>query len=853
MTEVRMSQQVATNHGERLGPEAQAGIARVGMLVKKSLTAIMDQGILSGSNFAISVVLARWMPVSDYAAYAVALSVFYLLSGIHNALLLEPMTVFGGARYRIRLRSYEGTLLCLHAGLSLLLSLSLVISAWLLPAQVHATRLALCGLSLFTPTVLLHWLARRAAYLEMRPNLAAAASVVYGSISLGGAFVLCRAGLLSPFTAPLPQCVAALASSVLLLVVLKPKLLSREFDLRVPAVILEHWSYGKWVIATAVGYWLSTGAYYMVVALVLPAVKTAELRALLNLATPLNQAIAALGLLILPIASAAYADGKRVEFKAITRMTTLAFTSFGIAYLIFLIFAGTPLMRLLYHGRYSEVAALLPLSAVPTVLLCAAEGFIISLRARMLPSTVFWGFTLAGVCSIPFGVLFTLIWGLTGALSGLSLASLIFLGYIVLSERRWRGHASNSPGDNEIRLAVVTPTLNRSYYVQPVFSELAKLIPQLTIYTGKFPGYISSCENGFSVCELQGTREIMLKRRSNGYDLWFQWQPISLLFKLVSSRPNVVAMGHFGMWSLYLVLYKLVSGCSLVFLLDGTSPGVSFVDQPLRLLSRRMFAPFIDAALSNTKEGSIYLRDVVGIPEDKVRHGTYLVPHLKSLSAWSAQSRLIPCQRPEFLYVGSLSPRKGIGQLLDAAAALVESGFAKFSLLLVGGGPREELMRQVRERNLEGLVQIIGEVPYQQLGAFYSRSDVLILPSLDDVYGMVVPEAMAFGKPVLCSKYANAKELVVDGVNGYAFDPLDCQRFSSLIREMAENPEKVREMGLAAREMISDQTPETAAREMVNIVFTAFETQLGNPISTTENRLNRKLEFRKAPSSSIQC
>ena len=90
----------------------------------------------------------------------------------------------------------------------------------------------------------------------------------------------------------------------------------------------------------------------------------------------------------------------------------------------------------------------------------------------------------------------------------------------------------------------------------------------------------------------------------------------------------------------------------------------------------------------------------------------------------------------------------------------------------------------------------------------------------------MIPEAMAFGKPVLCSKYANAKELVVDGVNGYIFDPLDRKQFSSLIREMAEDPEKVWKMGLAARGMIADQTPETAAREMANIVLTAIEAQL---------------------------
>src|SRR5579872_6645673 len=67
--------------------------------LRKGFLALLDQGLLSGSNFFIAILLARWLSRDAYGAYALGFSIFILLSGFHNAFFLEPMSVFGPESY----------------------------------------------------------------------------------------------------------------------------------------------------------------------------------------------------------------------------------------------------------------------------------------------------------------------------------------------------------------------------------------------------------------------------------------------------------------------------------------------------------------------------------------------------------------------------------------------------------------------------------------------------------------------------------------------------------------------------------------------------------------------------------
>jgi glycosyltransferase involved in cell wall biosynthesis len=299
----------------------------------------------------------------------------------------------------------------------------------------------------------------------------------------------------------------------------------------------------------------------------------------------------------------------------------------------------------------------------------------------------------------------------------------------------------------------------------------------------------------------------------------FRWLPVSLVKELYRTRPEVIIIGQFTLWMFYAVLYKLFRGCRILFLWDGTAPSCAYIHSPLRLFWRRTLARFVDAAISNTHEGVEYLNLVIHIPRSKLKQGIHLVADADSLSCECRANEVIQSHSPHpvFLYVGSLSKRKGVRFLVEAAKKLKEQGLTNFSVILVGEGPQEELRRSLSE-GLDPIVHVVGEVKYSQLGKYYRACDVFVLPCLEDVWGMVVPEAMAFGKAILCSKYANAKELVRHGVNGFIFDPLCPDELTSYMAQIICNSHLSVQFGHASRAAISKYTPSTAAALISGVV-----------------------------------
>jgi len=139
----------------------------------KSGLAILDQGLISGSNFAASILLARWLAPAQYGAYAVAFGVFILLSLVYLALLLEPMAVFGGSSYHNCLREYLRVLVKLQVGVALLVVIPLGISAvvaWKV-APTSGLPGALAGVTLASPCLFLFWCLQRAQQLQQMPQL----------------------------------------------------------------------------------------------------------------------------------------------------------------------------------------------------------------------------------------------------------------------------------------------------------------------------------------------------------------------------------------------------------------------------------------------------------------------------------------------------------------------------------------------------------------------------------------------------------------------------------------------------------------------------------------------------------
>jgi glycosyltransferase involved in cell wall biosynthesis len=139
-----------------------------------------------------------------------------------------------------------------------------------------------------------------------------------------------------------------------------------------------------------------------------------------------------------------------------------------------------------------------------------------------------------------------------------------------------------------------------------------------------------------------------------------------------------------------------------------------------------------------------------------------------------------PEEPPHALYVGRLSEEKGVRELAEAAEGL--------PLVVVGDGP------------LRGLFpQAVGFVPPRELGPWYERAALVVVPSRREGYGMTAREAMAHGRPVVATAVGGLVDAVEDGVTGLLVPPRRPRELRAALERLLEDRSFRRAAGEAAR------------------------------------------------------
>ena len=348
--------------------------------------------------------------------------------------------------------------------------------------------------------------------------------------------------------------------------------------------------------------------------------------------------------------------------------------------------------------------------------------------------------------------------------------------------------------NQELRIAWVMPIT--CVYWQAILKDFVQLFPQTKIFTSKIFPSPWGWEKNLNIELLGKLKVIQFKAQNIGYGSKFALMSPKIIGKLLKYKPQLIIADTFCVWTLLVLLTKFWGKWRVILACEGSSPGVDFLNSPLRLWIRRLMVRMADAYITNTKAGKDYLVNILYASPSKVFTYPYLVPDAqffinhfneieypplrtiyKSKIATQLKSEKqivnnIFSKQPIFLFVGRLIPRKGIHLLLEACLILKQKGYTNYSLMVIGEGEQKKKLEQFCQANqLEKYIQWIGQVDYKLIGTYFNRADILVLPCLEDTWGMVVIEAILCGKAVLCSNGAGASEIIAQNQNGYVFEP----------------------------------------------------------------------------------
>ena len=158
----------------------------------------------------------------------------------------------------------------------------------------------------------------------------------------------------------------------------------------------------------------------------------------------------------------------------------------------------------------------------------------------------------------------------------------------------------------------------------------------------------------------------------------------------------------------------------------------------------------------------------------------------------------IPKDVIKLLFVGRLYPEKSIDTLIKAVPHIIKK-HSNIHVMLVGAGhQRSKLEKLVKKLGVNKYVTFLGLVSEEDKILAYNACDIFVLPSLAELEGMVVLEAMASGACIIVSKVGGLSYLVTDKKDGRFFKSGDLQNLSEIIWELLNNDKQRKDLGKSA-------------------------------------------------------
>jgi len=298
---------------------------------------------------------------------------------------------------------------------------------------------------------------------------------------------------------------------------------------------------------------------------------------------------------------------------------------------------------------------------------------------------------------------------------------------------------------------------------------------------------------------------------------------LSALFKAFHQyQPTVLNVtGYFDYAQVILMIYARMKGVKIV--LSSESSTLDHNRSAVKENIKSWIVNRADAFFCFGKSSADYLLSL-GIKNSQiaVRHAAVIDEDVIKGNFDNAKN-LIAIEKSfettrRFVYVGRLAEEKNLELLIEAFKAVKKSsGKNNWELLLVGDGPaRKTLERLSGDHILNNSITFAGGHPWYKVPEWLAKSDVLILPSKSEPWGLVVNEAMVCAMPVIVSeKCGCVDDLVVNKENGFIFNPDNQKELENAMQFFVEHPELIESMGKQSIKLIQPFSSKNVAREMV--------------------------------------
>ncbi len=279
------------------------------------------------------------------------------------------------------------------------------------------------------------------------------------------------------------------------------------------------------------------------------------------------------------------------------------------------------------------------------------------------------------------------------------------------------------------------------------------------------------------------------RRTGRKHPMSFKLVSPRLLARFARAAEDVTIFYELGLVGLYAGLSKLVRRRGLISLVEGDYRHLGRTGTAgAKVAVRRLAARSVDLFIANSTPAEEYLVETLKVPRSRIVTGWWLAGLPADLpTRVPADATRASDGAPLFVCAGRLIAPKGIDLLIEAVA-IHRRETGPCTVWIIGDGPeREHLVELARLRGVEDSIIFLGTVDPGALKGALELCDALVFPTLQDLVGRVVVEALTAGVPVVLSPMTGAAGTVVrDGVNGLIADPRDPHELARALARFAD-------------------------------------------------------------------